>query len=98
MPDLSSWQIKKVDASTEEVLGTLPGNMSKREVEIILQRLVCTTLNSQEILLASLRKDRPERTSLLYRVGSDLPIQYGHDAVFFTASLAHAAPNNPAPG
>ena len=67
MPDLSSWQIKKVDASTEEVLGTLPGNMSKREVEIILQRLVCTTLNSQEILLASLRNDRPERTSLLYR-------------------------------
>ena len=83
----SYWQIKKHDSLTEEILGLLPGNLSEVEVEQILQRLVCTTLYSQEILLASLRRNMAERTNLLDRVGRGMPIQYGHGEIFFTASL-----------
>lgn len=84
---MTRWIIRRHESTSEEVVGSLSGNYSEKEVSVILQRLVCTTLSVQEILVSSERAKRGEKESnLLDRVGSGFPIQFGHGGSYFTAN------------
>lgn len=87
---MTSWIIRRHESLSAEVVGGLPGNYSEKEVSVILQRLVCTTLSVQEILVSSERAKRGEKKcSLLDRVGGGFPIQFGHGGTYFTADRSN---------
>lgn len=81
---MSVWLIKRSESLCTEVVGELPGVMKDIEVERVLQRLACMTLNANEIIAASLRRKQEGRSSLLDRIGRGYPIQIGENP-FFTA-------------
>lgn len=83
------WHISRHDGLSDGVeIGTLPGNMSEKEVSAILARLCCMTLSADVVLRSSLRSNCKLRTGLLDRVGSGFPIQFGHGETFFLANFA----------
>jgi hypothetical protein len=79
-----AWRITELDSNEPKAEYELPDYMTENEIEAILQRLVCRNLSADEILSASRRKNDPRRSTLLDRIGSGRPIQYG-DNPFYTA-------------
>jgi hypothetical protein len=57
------WRIEGYKQFDRVFQTRLPGNMSESEIVTIIQRLACRHLSEEEIVQASLRKNR--RTSLL---------------------------------
>ncbi|CUH99175.1 hypothetical protein PHA8399_01291 [Leisingera aquaemixtae] len=67
---MAQWVILQHEGLSDEVIGHLPGNYSEKEVSVVLQRLVCTTLSAQEVLVSSEGAKRGEKESnLLELVG-----------------------------
>lgn len=79
---MAHWKITSYDGLTEQASWTLPGTMSEQQVETVLQRLVCSTLNQDEIIASSLPVGSSGRASHLDRVGSGLPMSFGNNPHF----------------
>lgn len=71
------WVITKFDGTEESGVWEVPGHYSQKEVEQIMQRMVCTDLSPSEVLNASRRKGDPLRAAFLDRVGRDPAPQFG---------------------
>ena len=80
----AKWIIRKYESNALKWEKVLPGNMSNKRVETVLQRLVCQNLSADEILSSSLNAEAPGRTSQLDRVGI-----YGHNP-YYTAEHRQA--------
>lgn len=76
------WKITSYDSLDERETWTLPGTMSEQQVEVVLQHLVCSSLNQNEIMTSSLPVGSPGRTTHLDRVGSGLPMSFGSNPHF----------------
>lgn len=83
------WKITSYDSLDERETWTLPGTMSEQQVEVVLQRLVCSSLNQNEIMTSSFPVDSPRRTIHLDRVGSGRPMSFGCNP-HFTARKDHS--------
>ncbi len=86
----AKWIIRKYESNALEWEKVLPGNMSNKRVEAILQRLVCQHLSTDEILSSSLNTETPGRTDHLDRVGSGTLFIYGRNP-YYTAEHRQAA-------
>ncbi|MBD1544853.1 hypothetical protein [Roseibium aggregatum] len=82
---MASWLIKEWDGLNVKAKYHLPGHLSEQEIETVLQRLVCRNLTVSEVLTSSRRKDDPERTGQLERIGHGSPVTYGHSHLHYTA-------------
>ena len=80
----TKWIIRKYESNALKWEKVLPGNMSNKRVETVLQRLVCQNLSADEILSSSLNAEAPGRTGHLDRVGSGTLFIYGHNP-YYTA-------------
>ncbi len=80
----TKWIIRKYESNALKWEKVLPGNMSNKRVEAVLQRLVCRNLSTDEILSSSLNAETPGRTSHLDRVGSGTLFIYGRNP-YYTA-------------
>lgn len=85
----AKWIIRKYESNALEWEKILPGNMSNKRVEAVLQRLVCQALSTDEILSSSLNAETPGRTSHLDRVGSGTLFIYGSNP-YYTAEHRQA--------
>lgn len=83
---MAKWVVTEWNGLSSSVVGTMPGTMSERQMEGVLQRLVCRHLSPTEILVASLQSNSADRTVLLDRVGSGVPLSFGLDPRY-TASM-----------
>lgn len=79
------WHVEGRNGSTVMFECDMPGNMSEREIEVTLQRLVARHLSEVEVVSASLRKNARGYSTLLERVGRGLPICYGEDPHYIAA-------------
>lgn len=86
----TKWIIRKYESNALEWEKTIPGNMSNKRIETMLQHLVCQNLNADEILSSSLNAETPGRTSHLDRVGSGTLFIYGRNP-YYTAEHRQAA-------
>ncbi len=86
----TKWIIRKYESNALEWEKTIPGNMSNKRIETMLQRLVCQNLNADEILSSSLNAETPGRTNHLDRVGSGTLFIYGRNP-YYTAEHRQAA-------
>lgn len=77
-----SWVIGGWDSTDRIFEERAPGNLSESEVLVILQRLACQYLESDEIVSSSLRRNHSGYRNLLARIGSDLPIHVGENPHF----------------
>lgn len=82
---MSDWIIKEWDGNDIKKEHKLSGRFSEKEIEAILQRLVCRNLTVAEILLASRRSNDTMRATFLDRVGSGKMINYGHSNLHYSA-------------
>ena len=80
------WHIEGRSGSTVIFERDLPGNMSEREIEATLQRLVARHLSADEVVSASLRKNARDYSRLLERVGRGTPICYGENPHYIADS------------
>ena len=80
------WHIEGRDSFKLIFERDVPGNMSEAEIEKILQRLVARHLSPDEIVDPCLRKNAPNRSPLLERIGRGAPIHYGQNP-YYTATL-----------
>ncbi len=71
------WVITKFDGTEKAAVWEVPRHYSQKEVEQIMQRMVCTDLSPSEVLNASRRKGYPLRAAFLDRVGRDPAPQFG---------------------
>ena len=76
---MAEWIITRWDGLRVSPERYLPGYLSIREVEVILQHLVCRHLDEDEIISASRRRNDPKRTTFLDRVGRGSPPCYGNN-------------------
>lgn len=79
------WRIEGRVGSECIFESTMPGNMSEKEIETTLQRLVARHLSAEEIVSASLRRNNQWRSSLLDRTGRGAPICYGNNPYYIAA-------------
>ena len=85
----AKWIIRKYESNALKWEKILPGAMSNKRVEGVLQRLVCQNLSTDEILSSSLNAETPGRTSHLDRVGSGTLFIYGQNP-YYTAEHRQA--------
>lgn len=83
---MAKWVVTEWNGISSSVVGTMPGTMSERQIEGVLQRLVCRHLSAAEILVGSLQFNSGDRTTALDRVGSGLPLSFGLEPCY-TASM-----------
>ncbi len=90
-----TWKLKRIEGTKITEIGTLPASMSVAEVEVVLQRLVCTRLTEQEVISASLRHEAGGQSSLLERVGGFDPMVFGHGGIQYSAEQETQTPKAP---
>ena len=73
------WLITKWVGNAAIKRWEMSGQWSEAEIEVLLQRLVCSGLTADEIISASLKKRDARRTKLLDRIGRGNPIHYGEN-------------------
>jgi hypothetical protein len=76
------WHIEGYDGGALTFECSMPGNMSNREIEIVLQRLAARHLSENEVVSASLRRNAKNRSPLLDRIGNGFPIMYGENPYY----------------
>ncbi len=88
------WLITKWMGNAAIKRWEMSGQWSETEIELILQRLVCSGLNADEIISASLKKRDANRTKLLDRIGHGIPIQYGENPYYTAERVRKNAPRS----
>lgn len=80
------WWLQRIEDGQATSVGTLPGEMSVGEVEITLQRLLCTRMTEAEVIAASLRKEAGAHSEALARRTGVGPVTCGDDRLRYTAT------------
>jgi hypothetical protein len=89
--EMKRWLIREWDGNEIRAEHVLPGNLSPKEIETILQRCVCRDLSVPEILAASRRRSDPRRAGLLDRVAAGRLLDYGHGDIHYSAEWQEVA-------
>ncbi|MCM5558473.1 hypothetical protein [Pleomorphomonas sp. JP5] len=80
------WQIIKHDSLDEVGHWEFPGSYSRESISVILQRLVCADLVSEEIINCCREVGDPYRSTFLDPIGNGQTMQYGENP-WYTARL-----------
>lgn len=83
---MANWVLVKYGGTLEADRWELPGHLEERQVEEIVRRLVCRTLNEDDIINSSLPEGDIRRYILLDRNDDPTVIHMGENP-FFIATL-----------
>lgn len=79
-----TWKIEEYDGLKLNYSHTVPGNLTQKEISIILKQLAARHLNDEEIINANLRSNMQGKTTILEVDNKDGTLQVG-GSPFLTA-------------